>query len=114
MQFEFPRGPIECISSHRMPKRGQVYADLVSAPGSDVQFQQTEFSKWRIQTPNNLVVGDRLASARAAGCHSRTPHAVSTDAAGNGSTIRLNPTMNQSDVSFLHLAPGKLCRQASM
>src|SRR5271165_2016371 len=88
-----------------------MHADLVSASGLDLEFNQRELAVWRIYFSLHGVMGDRLAAAGTARRHSRAPLRMAADGTLNGPAILFWPAVNQGNVGFVHLASAELSGQ---
>src|SRR5438270_10150441 len=89
-------------------QRRQVHANLVSASGINLQFEQSELSEPRVQSPTDPIVSDCFSSTGAPRRHAGSSYAVAADTAGDCSVLRLEPAVHQSNVSLFHEPVRKL------
>src|SRR4030095_15468684 len=103
--FDLACRAIQSSAHSGMAERGQVYPDLVSAPGVDLEFQQRELAVGRVDSAADLVVRDCLAPAEAAGGHAGAAHGVAADSRVNGSPFGFQRAMHKGNIGFLNLSP---------
>src|SRR5438105_5072042 len=94
---ELPRCTVKSVADDRVPDRGQVYSDLVRAPGVDSQVEQGEFSEGRLNALADSVVRNRLSPAAPTCGHARSPKLVAADAAFDGTVVLFKPPVHQRD-----------------
>src|SRR6185503_8144943 len=111
---DFAGSPVERVAYNRMAQRCQMDPDLVGPASVDPNFQQGEFSEWRIQPAFNSVVGDGFAPTGPLCSHAGTPHRIAANAAADGPVVLLEPAMHQHDVFLFYLAAYELTGQPAM
>ena len=94
-----------------MAKRRHVHANLVSAPGFYLHFEQGELAVGRIDFSRDRIVRNGVAAAEAARRHTSALLRVAADGVLNGAALTFGPAMNERDISLVHLAPAELFGQ---
>src|ERR1700683_5360234 len=105
---------IHRIAYHGMSHRRHVYANLVSAAGSDLHVQQGEFAERRIETARHALMGHRRPSTLELCCHPRAPYPVAADALGERCGIFFHPAVYQGEIFLLYFPRGELRAQLAM
>src|SRR5689334_5274101 len=68
---DFSWSSIQSVPDDRVPQGPEVYANLVSASGFDLNFEQRELAERRIDSVLHFVMRDCLTSAGPARSHAR-------------------------------------------
>src|SRR4030088_3196965 len=112
--MNFPCPAIEYVTHHSVSQGRPVYAILVGSSRLDLYLEKTELAKAAIEPPHHPIMRDRLSPSRDPRRHSDSPHRIAADAFRDRPPFRLQPPMDQRNVSLLHLATGELCSQLPM
>src|SRR6185437_9556151 len=91
-----------------------MYANLVSASGLDLNFEQRELAEGRVDSLLNFIVGYCFTSAGPARSHTRAAECVAADGSRYGTAIGFGPAVNQRDVSLLYFSSRKFSRELAM
>src|SRR5690242_7595498 len=73
---QFARCTVESVADDGMTDGGEMNANLMSASGIDLQFEQTELAEGGIKFLADGVVGDGFAPSAAPGGHAGSAHNV--------------------------------------
>src|SRR5579872_6669645 len=91
-----------------------MHANLMGAPGIDLDFDQRELAVGRIDSAKYLVVRDSFTSTGVTRCHADTANAVAANACRDRARLLFYPTVNQGNVLLLYFALGKLLSEFAM
>src|ERR1039457_2646926 len=104
------RRAVERIAGDGVADAGEVYADLVRAPGADANFQERK----PCESPQDAVLGPCGAPFGQPGGHAGPVDGIAGDGPLDATAFQEHPAMDQRQVDLLHTPSGELGGELAM